>query len=101
MGQGGPLAAVRNGDIITIDLNARSITLELSDAEIARRIEEWRQDPSMPPRKVPDNYSGVLTKYAATAGMAHTGALVGTRGTAGADSEVPAAKGSVTMAPGL
>eukprot|EP01052_Picozoa_sp_SAG31_P045573 SAG31_NODE_8377_length_1463_cov_2.163490_3_plen_92_part_00 len=91
------MAAIRNGDVITIDLNQRSITLELSDAEIARRLEEWRADPAMPPRKVPAGYSGVLTKYAATAGMAHTGALVGARS---ASSDVPS-KGTVTMAPGL
>ena len=35
---GGPLAAVRNGDIITLDVAARTIRLEISDAEIADRL---------------------------------------------------------------
>jgi dihydroxy-acid dehydratase len=77
--QGGPLAIVRNGDVIAIDLVKRSIDVELSDAVIASRLAEWRASPPAP--KVPAGYSGVLTKYAATAGMAHTGALVGTRRT--------------------
>jgi dihydroxy-acid dehydratase len=38
---GGPLAAVRNGDIITIDVDRRTITLEVREAEIARRLAEW------------------------------------------------------------
>jgi dihydroxy-acid dehydratase len=36
---GGPIAAVRDGDIITIDLNARTINVDLSDEEIARRLQ--------------------------------------------------------------
>ncbi len=35
---GGPLAAVRNGDLITIDVAARTIRLEISDAELAARL---------------------------------------------------------------
>ena len=35
---GGPLAAVQDGDIITIDLNAKTINVDLSDEEIARRV---------------------------------------------------------------
>jgi dihydroxy-acid dehydratase len=40
---GGPLALVRTGDIISIDVAARGITLEVSDAELARRRAAWRQ----------------------------------------------------------
>ena len=37
--EGGPLAAVQDGDIITIDLNAKTINVDLSDEEIARRVQ--------------------------------------------------------------
>jgi dihydroxy-acid dehydratase len=40
---GGPLALVRTGDIISIDVAARGITLEVSAAELARRRAAWRQ----------------------------------------------------------
>ncbi|WP_324762632.1 L-arabinonate dehydratase [Sinorhizobium meliloti] len=38
---GGPLAAVRNGDIIALDVDRRTITLEVDQAEIERRLAEW------------------------------------------------------------
>ena len=44
---GGPLALVRNGDMIAIDAAANSITLEISDEELARRKSEWT--PAAPP----------------------------------------------------
>jgi dihydroxy-acid dehydratase len=39
---GGPLALVRNGDIIELDVQARKIHLAVSDKELARRREQWR-----------------------------------------------------------
>ena len=42
---GGPLALVRTGDLITLDVEARTLTLEVDDAELARR-RETRQDPA-------------------------------------------------------
>jgi dihydroxy-acid dehydratase len=39
---GGPLALVRNGDIISIDVAARSIHLAVSDEELAQRRQAWR-----------------------------------------------------------
>jgi dihydroxy-acid dehydratase len=39
---GGPLALVRNGDMISIDVAARSIHLEASEEELARRRQAWR-----------------------------------------------------------
>ena len=42
---GGPLALVRTGDLITLDVPARRLTLEVDDAELARRRESWQ-----PPR---------------------------------------------------
>ena len=39
---GGPIAAVRDGDIINFDLPARTLQVDLSDAEIAARLKHWR-----------------------------------------------------------
>jgi dihydroxy-acid dehydratase len=39
---GGPLALVRNGDVIAIDIPARSLSLEVSENELAGRRAEWR-----------------------------------------------------------
>jgi dihydroxy-acid dehydratase len=39
---GGPLALVKNGDMISVDIDARSIRLEISDAEMARRRAMWK-----------------------------------------------------------
>ncbi len=40
--RGGPIAAVRDGDAIVIDPRARTLTLDLPEAEIARRMAAWR-----------------------------------------------------------
>ncbi|WP_374299175.1 L-arabinonate dehydratase [Ferrovibrio sp.] len=40
---GGPLCLVRNGDIISIDVDKRSISLDVPEAELARRRAEWKQ----------------------------------------------------------
>ncbi|PJI40256.1 L-arabinonate dehydratase [Ferrovibrio sp.] len=40
---GGPLALVQNGDIISLDVNKRTITLDVSDAELAKRKAAWKQ----------------------------------------------------------
>src|SRR5258708_7163583 len=39
--RGGPLAVVRDGDVIAIDANARTLTVELDDAELAARLADW------------------------------------------------------------
>ncbi|GAB4117308.1 MAG: IlvD/Edd family dehydratase [Acidobacteriota bacterium] len=39
---GGPLAAIRTGDMIRLDVPARRLDVELDDREIARRLAEWR-----------------------------------------------------------
>jgi len=44
---GGPLAVVRNGDMIVLDVPGRRLHLEVSDAELAARLAEWA------PREVP------------------------------------------------
>jgi dihydroxy-acid dehydratase len=40
---GGPLALVQNGDIISLDVDKRSITLEVSEEELAKRKAAWKQ----------------------------------------------------------
>ncbi|MFN4308949.1 MAG: L-arabinonate dehydratase [Ferrovibrio sp.] len=40
---GGPLCLVRNGDIISIDVDKRSISLDVPEAELAKRRAEWKQ----------------------------------------------------------
>lgn len=66
----GPIAALRDGDIIDIDAraSARTIRLELSDEEIAARIA------ALPPRK-PAPRGGVMEKYALTVRPANVGAV--------------------------
>jgi dihydroxy-acid dehydratase len=67
--RGGPLAAVRDGDTVTIDVHARTIDLGLDADEIDRRIAEWS-----PPR--PTDGSTVLARYAALVGSASDGAVL-------------------------
>ncbi|KAI9102494.1 dihydroxy-acid/6-phosphogluconate dehydratase [Phlyctochytrium arcticum] len=38
---GGPIALIRNGDVVTIDANTKSISVDVSDAELAKRKESW------------------------------------------------------------
>ena len=64
---GGPIAAVRDGDIITIDLERKLLRLELSDEELERRLREVKR-PEKPA-------SGVLNAYRAGVRGAETGAL--------------------------
>jgi dihydroxy-acid dehydratase len=66
--RGGPLAAVRDGDTIAIDVEARELRVELSDDEIAARLREW----SPPPPRYTD---GVFAKYAALVSSASEGAV--------------------------
>jgi dihydroxy-acid dehydratase len=65
---GGPIAAIREGDRITIDTKVRRLELEISDAEIARRMAEWK-----PP--APHYKTGVFAKYAALVTSASEGAI--------------------------
>jgi dihydroxy-acid dehydratase len=65
---GGPIAAVQDGDTITIDVASRRMDVELDDAEIARRVESYES----PPAAYRD---GVLAKYARLVGSASEGAV--------------------------
>lgn len=66
--EGGPIAIVQTGDRIAIDAETNTVTLELSDAEIARRLQAWR-------KPAPRYTRGVLAKYAATVASASEGAV--------------------------
>jgi dihydroxy-acid dehydratase len=65
---GGPLAIIKNGDLITIDAEKRELNLEVSPEEIERRLSQWKA-----PR--PRYRRGVLAKYASMVSSAHEGAV--------------------------
>jgi dihydroxy-acid dehydratase len=67
---GGPIAAVRDGDTIRFDLEARRLSVELTDAELATRMAQLR----LPP---PRATSGVMGKYARLVSSAAQGAVTG------------------------
>jgi len=66
--KGGPIAAVQEGDEITLDIDARRLDVALSDEEIAKRVAEYQ-----PPE--PLYRTGVMAKYAATVSSASEGAV--------------------------
>jgi dihydroxy-acid dehydratase len=65
---GGPIALVKDGDIITIDVDKRTITLEVDESELERRRREWT-----PPQ--PKFTHGVFAKYAKLVTSASKGAI--------------------------
>jgi dihydroxy-acid dehydratase len=68
--RGGPIAAIREGDTIVLDVASRTLKVELSDSEITARLAAWK-----PP--APRYQSGVLAKYARLVSSASTGAITG------------------------
>ncbi len=67
---GGPIAALRNGDIIVFDVKKRRLDVEIPAAEMKRRLREWK-----PP--APRYKSGVMAKYACLVASASEGAVTG------------------------
>ena len=65
---GGPIAAVRDGDMVTIDVPNRRMDVELDDDEIARRVAAYVSPP-------PSYVHGVLAKYAKLVSSASEGAV--------------------------
>jgi dihydroxy-acid dehydratase len=65
----GPIAAVRDGDTISIDIPARSLTLELPKEEIARRLADWQPAPR-------DGVTGYLARYVKLVSGAEKGAVL-------------------------
>jgi dihydroxy-acid dehydratase len=65
---GGPIAALREGDVITIDVAKRSLSVELTPEQLVARMQDWR-----PP--LARYESGVFAKYAALVTSAAEGAV--------------------------
>ena len=66
--QGGPIAAVREGDVITFDVPKRILSVELSDEEIENRMRKWKAP-------APRYTNGVMAKYARLVSSAAQGAI--------------------------
>ena len=66
--EGGPIAIVRDGDTIGIDIPAKRLELEVSDEEIQRRLKDWRS----PEPKIKTGY---MHRYAQMVSSASTGAV--------------------------
>jgi dihydroxy-acid dehydratase len=67
--EGGPIALVQDGDVISIDIPGRNLTLRVSDAELARRRRAWK----LPPRPA---LTGWLSRYAARVTSAAEGGVM-------------------------
>ena len=68
--RGGPIAAVRDGDVIVLDLARRELRVELSTDEIQNRLAQWQ-----PPE--PRYRTGVMAKYASQVSSSSLGAVTG------------------------
>ena len=66
--RGGPIAVLEDGDTVVIDVEARTLSVELSDDELQARVSRW----SPPP---PRYANGVFAKYAALVSSASEGAV--------------------------
>jgi dihydroxy-acid dehydratase len=67
---GGPIGVVKDGDTIVIDVKKRKLDLELSQAELKKRLKAWK-----PPK--PHYVTGALAKYARLVSSASEGAITG------------------------
>jgi dihydroxy-acid dehydratase len=65
---GGPIAAIQEGDVISIDVNTRKLDVEISDASLQERMKNWKP---LEPRYD----TGVFAKYAALVSSASEGAV--------------------------
>ena len=64
----GPIAALREGDIVVIDIPSRSLRVELSDDEVEARLEDWTEPE-------PLFKTGVFARYASLVSSASRGAI--------------------------
>jgi dihydroxy-acid dehydratase len=67
---GGPLAAVREGDVVSIDVDQRRLDVDLSPEQLAERARDWSMRP-------PRYAHGVFAKYSALVSSAAEGAVTG------------------------
>jgi len=56
---GGPLALVKTGDLIELDVQRRELNLKVEPAELARRKSAWRT----PERKFPRGYGAIFSRH--------------------------------------
>ena len=61
--EGGPIAAVLDGDTIAIDIPNRSVKLDIKDDVLQERLSKWQK----PPRKITNGYLGIYSKLASSA----------------------------------
>jgi dihydroxy-acid dehydratase len=66
--RGGPIAALQDGDMVVVDVEARTLSVELSEDELAARLTSWS-------RPAPRYEAGVFAKYAALVSSASEGAV--------------------------
>ncbi|MDY6830794.1 MAG: dihydroxy-acid dehydratase, partial [Thermodesulfobacteriota bacterium] len=66
--EGGPIAIVKEGDTITIDIPEKKIGLKLDDGEIQSRLSRWT-------RPAPKITRGYMARYAEQVSSANTGAI--------------------------
>ena len=66
--RGGPIAALEDGDIVVVDVEARELRVELAEDELAARLRSWTAPP-------PRYTEGVFAKYAALVSSASEGAV--------------------------
>lgn len=66
--KGGPIATIKNGDMIVFDVAKRSLDVQLTKAEISSRLRKWK-------KPVPRYTSGVMGKYARHVSSASEGAI--------------------------
>ncbi len=64
----GPIAAVRDGDMISVNFDVRQLTVEIDDAELERRLASWTAPE-------PRYSTGAMAKYAALVSSASLGAV--------------------------
>ena len=70
--RGGPIAAVADGDTVVFDIEKRRLDMEVSDAEIKKRLANWKAPE-------PRYKRGVFAKYAALVSSASEGAITQAR----------------------
>ncbi|HXF99095.1 MAG TPA: dihydroxy-acid dehydratase [Gaiellaceae bacterium] len=80
--RGGPLAALRDGDTVVIDVEARELRVELPEEELAARLRAWEPPP-------PRYAQGVFAKYAALVSSASEGAVTRPPGLAPVPADAP------------
>jgi dihydroxy-acid dehydratase len=68
--RGGPLAALQEGDTVVLDVEGRTLSVELSEDELVSRLAKWKAPP-------PRYTTGVFAKYAALVSSASEGAVTG------------------------